>query len=160
MRLHLFASLAVALTLGACATTPRPSASYVDPAINSADAKTLADDAAAYLSGPLPPAHTTLVIDPPAARDMSDVLTPALQIALRAKGYGIFILSADRPSAKELPEPQTGTVLRYLANPLETGVVLRLQFHGMEASRFYQRSNDGVLLPNGFPFTVGGANEQ
>ena len=160
MRLHLFASLAVALTLGACATTPRPSASYVDPAINAADAKTLADDAAAYLSGPLPPAHTTLVIDPPAARrDVADVLTPALQTALRAKGYGIFILSADRLSAKEQLEPQAGTALRYLATPLETGVVLRLQFHGMEASRFYRRSNDGALLPNVFPFTVGGANE-
>lgn len=114
MRLHLFASLAVALTLGACATTPRPSASYVDPAINAADAKTLADDAAAYLSGPLPPAHTTLVIDPPAARDMADVLTPALQTALRDKGYGIFILSATSFGArlsgatKSAPEGLTG----------------------------------------------------
>ena len=155
MRIYLLTALVCALFLSACAAPSRPSSSYVDQAINAADAKTLADDAAAYLSGSLPPAKTMLLIDPPSSRNATDVLTPAMQVALREKGYGVLVLSPESHYTKETSEPLAGTAFRYLASPLETGVLLRLQFSGTEASRFYQRNRDGALLPNLFPFTVG-----
>ncbi|MCD2514663.1 conjugal transfer protein TrbH [Comamonas endophytica] len=156
MRFCLFISFSAALFLSACAAPLRSSSSYVDSNINAADAITLANDAAVYLSKSLSPAKTMLVIDPPPTRNVADELTPAMQTALREKGYGVLILSTKNPEKKEKADPPAGTALRYLASPLETGVLLRLQFQGIEASRFYQRNKDGALLPNGFPFTVGG----
>ncbi|WP_227650638.1 hypothetical protein [Klebsiella pneumoniae] len=48
-----------------------------------------------------------------------------------------------------------GVPLRYIASPLDSGVLLRLQYQGIEASRYYPRGSNGQLLP-GAPFTVRG----
>lgn len=147
-RLHLIAPLAAALLLSACATS-RPTMSYVEPTVTASDAQTLASDTVAYLADPLPPARTTIVLDPPAAKD-HDALTAAMLPALRARGYGVTLV-----------DPQTGKAggagvpLRYIASPLDSGVLLRLQYQGTEASRYYPRSSNGQLLP-GAPFTVRG----
>jgi type IV secretion system protein TrbH len=146
-RLLLIAPLAAALLLSACVT--RPGMSYVAPTVTASDAQTLARDTVDYLADPLPPARTTLVLDPPAAKD-HDALTAAMLPALRARGYGVTLI-----------DPQTGKVggagvpLRYLASPLDSGVLLRLQYQGIEASRYYPRGSNGQLLP-GAPFTVRG----
>lgn len=147
----------LSLTLAACATS-RPTMSYVAKEITPADAVTLASDAVAHLAAPLPPAHTTLVLDaPPVAAGQADVLTPVMVEKLRERGYGVT--EAD---AKTGPQDGQGTMLRYLASPMDNGVVLRLQYLQSEASRFYPRGADGALIP-GAPFAVrngGSAHEQ
>ncbi|MFU6542265.1 conjugal transfer protein TrbH [Pseudomonas aeruginosa] len=123
--------------------------SYVEPTVTASDAQTLASDTVVYLADSLPPARTTLVLDPPAAKD-HDALTAAMLPALRARGYGVTLV-----------DPQTGKAggagvpLRYIASPLDSGVLLRLQYQGIEASRYYPRSSNGQLLL-GAPFTVRG----
>ncbi|MFC7208804.1 hypothetical protein ACFQOZ_21390 [Comamonas endophytica] len=101
MRFCLFISFSAALFLSACAAPLRSSSSYVDSNINAADAITLANDAAVYLSKSLSPAKTMLVIDPPPTRNVADELTPAMQTALREKGYGVLILSTKNPEKKK-----------------------------------------------------------
>lgn len=151
-RLLSLAPLAAALLLSACAAPPisRPSMSYVAPEITASDAKMLAADSVAYLADPLPPAKTTVLLDPPSSTD-HDTLTAPMLDALRARGYGVTVV-----------DPKTGTAtgegvpLRYLATPALNGVVLRLQFQSIEAASFYPRSADGKLVPNGTPITVRG----
>ncbi|MBD8483925.1 conjugal transfer protein TrbH [Pseudomonas coleopterorum] len=142
--------LAAAVLLSACATS-RPSMSYVAPEVTAADAQTLAADTVAYLSDPLPPARTTLVLDPP-THAKHDALTVAMLNALRARGYGVSIVDPKTG----VPAGQ-GTPLRYLASPLYSGMVLRLQFQGVEASRFYPRTASGKLVPADADFMVRGS---
>ncbi|CZZ75162.1 conjugal transfer protein TrbH [Salmonella enterica] len=150
-RFQLMATLAAALLLSACATS-RPTMSYVEPSVTATDSITLSREAVAYLADALPPARTTLVLDPPAAKDQ-DHLTAALLPALRARGYGVTL--ADPKTGR--PAGQ-GVALRYLASPLDGGVLMRLQYQGTEASRFYPRGTNGLLLP-GAPFTVRGGQQ-
>lgn len=156
-KIKILMPLALSLMLAACATS-RPTMSYVAKEITSADAATLAADAVTHLAGPLPPAHTTLVLDAPSpTAGQADMLTPVMVEKLRERGYGVT-----QADAKEGPKKEQGTMLRYLASPMDNGVVLRLQYLQREASRFYPRSSDGALMP-GAPFAVrdgGGANEQ
>ena len=120
--------------------------SYVEPSVTATDSITLSREAVAFLADALPPARTTLVLDPPAAKNQ-DHLTAALLPALRARGYGVMLV-----------DPKTGfstgqgIMLRYLASPLDNGVLMRLQYQGIEASRYYPRNTSGLLLP-GAPFT-------
>lgn len=150
VRARMLLALVAALVLSACATS-RPSMSYVAKEVTAADAQILAADAVAHLADPLPPAHTTLVLDPPATATQ-DVLTEAMVSALRARGYGVTLVDPKIGTASDHETP-----LRYLASPLDQGVVLRLQYQGIEASRFYPRATDGKLLSNGAPFTVRGS---
>ncbi len=149
-KLRFLLPLVVALTLGACATS-RPSMSYVAPEVTASDAQTVAEDAVKFLAEQLPPARTTLLLDPPAATSSSsaDTLTAAISEKLRERGYGIAIVVDARPES----QAGQGTPLRYLAAPLENGIVLRLQYSGQEASKLYPRTTDGRLLTNG-PFTL------
>lgn len=146
--IRLLFALAFALLLSACATT-RPTMSYVSPELTDNDAAVLAGDTARHLADRLPPAKSTVVLDPPAGQ--SDVMTAALLAKLREAGYGV--VEADRQAG---PKQGEGTPVRYLVSPLENGVVLRLQYLGIEASRFYPRTANGALLSSG-PFTVRGA---
>lgn len=144
--IRIFFALAALAVLCACATT-RPSMSYVAPELTPGDAAVLASDTATHLAEPLPPAKSTVVLDPPAGQ-RADALTPALLSALRGAGYGV--IEADRRVG---PQAGEGTPVRYLVSPLENGVVLRLQYLGTEASRFYPRTVNGTLEAAG-PFTV------
>lgn len=151
MRKHLaiFAILA-ASALSGCASLPSSSMSYVSSKITApSDASVMAYDAANYLTTALPPAKTTLVLDPPQATQ-GNFLTPTLEAALRSKGYAVSELSKN-PSPST--QPPKGVQLRYLVSPLDTGVLLRLQYEGIEAARFYPRAKDGALTV-GAPFTV------
>jgi len=145
MRNALSLVLLASFALGGCATT-RPSMSFVAPEVTASDAQALAGDVVTFLADPLPPAHTTLLLDPP--RDMTDALTAAMTEQLRARGYGIAIV----PERGPVPTGQ-GSALRYLASPLDNGIVLRLQYAGHEATKLYPRTTDGKLLTSG-PFTL------
>ena len=148
-RLHLIAPLAAALLLSSCVTS-RLTMSYVEQTVTASDAQTLASDTVTYLADPLPPARTTIVLDPPAAKDQ-DALTTAMLSELRARGYGVMLV-----------DPQTGKAggvgvpLRYIASSLDSGILLRLQYQGIEASRYYPRGSNGQLQ-SGAPFTVRGS---
>lgn len=148
MRRHcaLWAGVVSAMLTG-CAMLPSRNTSYVSARITApADARMIADDAASYLTHPLPPARTTLVLDPP-QRVQGNVMTPTFEAALRSKGYAVTELNR-HPSAKP-----KGVQLRYLVSPLDSGVLLRLQYEGVEAARFYPRAASGALTI-GAPFTV------
>lgn len=143
----------VGSALAGCAPV-RPSMSYVAPTVTAHDAQVLAADAAQWLAGPLPPAQTTIVIEPPAA-GQTDVMTQAMTNHFRATGYGV-VQAPPRPP-KNAPLPK-GVTLRYLVSALNSGVLLRLQYQGAEATKYYARSARGALIEAG-PFTVrqGGA---
>lgn len=93
-RIHSLLPLVAAVLLSACATS-RPSMSYVAPEITSADAQLLAAASVGYLADPLPPARTTLVLDPPNSAK-HDALTVAMLNALRARGYGVSVVDPKR----------------------------------------------------------------
>ncbi|EGJ6041346.1 TPA: conjugal transfer protein TrbH [Escherichia coli] len=149
LKIRVLLPVVLALLVSACAST-RPTMSFVASEVTASDATVLAKDTATYLADPLPPAKTTVVLDPPANKS-ADVMTPALIDALRAAGYGV--VEADRQNG---PKAGEGTPVRYLVSPLENGVLLRLQYLGTEASRFYPRTASGALVSAG-PFTVRGA---
>lgn len=150
-RFQLMATIAAMLVLSGCATS-RPSMSYVEPTVSSNDALTMSREAVAYLASALPPARTTLVLDPPAAKD-HDALTAAMLPALRAQGYGVALVDPKTGQA-----PGQGVPLRYIASPMDRGFLMRLQYQGIEASRYYPRGSNGLLLP-GAPFTVRGGQQ-
>ena len=83
-------------------------------------------------------------------------MTPAMVEQLRATGYGV--VEAPRNPGKDAP-PVEGVPLRYLVSPLQAGVLMRLQYRGVEAARFYPRSTDGSLV-EAAPFTVRQAGQQ
>lgn len=153
MKARLLVSIALAAVISGCASN-RPSMSYVAPEITATDAALLATDTVKFLTGPLPPAHTTLQLDAPAASSKPDVLTPVLLEKLRARGYGV--VEAD---SKTGPVRGQGVMIRFLASPLDHGVVLRLQYPQREASRYYPRGADGQLAA-GTEFTVRHHNTQ
>jgi len=135
--------VALFLMLTSC-NTSRSTMSYVAKEITPADALTLANDTIAHLTETLPPAHTILVIDAPKiTAKQTDTLTPTMIEQLRKRGYGV--MEADK---KNGPQNEQGTILRYLATPMDNGVILRLQYQHIEASRFYPRGADGTLLMN------------
>lgn len=145
---YLLESIAAAFLLSACATH-RPTMSYVEPTVTMQDAQTLANDTVAFLADPLPPARTTLFIDPPVTKG-ADALTTTIIPALRARGYGVAMVD---PKTGQASGP--GVLLRYIASSLDSGLLLRLQYLGIEASRYYPRSYDSSLLA-GSPFAVRG----
>lgn len=147
LNLRIFIVVVFTILLNGCATS-RSTMSYVSSELTPADAEVLARDTAAHLFNPVPPAKSTLVLDKPVDQK-TDVLTPIMITQLRASGYGV--IEAD---PKTGPKPEDGIVLRYLASPFENGFVLRLQYLGTEATRYYPRStNSGLLTPQG-GFTV------
>lgn len=145
---YLIESIAAAFLLSACATS-RPTMSYVEPTVTMQDARMLANDTVAFLEDPLPPARTTIIIDPPAAKN-ADALTTTIVPALRARGYGVAMVDPKSGQASG-----SGVLLRYIASPLDSGLLLRLQYLGIEASRYYPRSYDSSLI-SGSPFAVRG----
>jgi len=138
----------LSLILASCSTY-RSTMSYVAKEITPADALTITNDTIAHLKETLPPAHTILVIDAPKTdAKQTDKLTPKMLEQLRKHGYGV--MEAD---TKNGPQNEQGTILRYLASPMDNGVILRLQYQHIEASRFYSRGADGMLIIN-TPFTI------
>lgn len=146
--------LAAAMLAGCVASS---TASYVTTGLSEADAQTLAADVATHLRSALPAARSTLALQPTGA---TDAFTPVLAEKLRAAGYGVAA-SAEATHGGDGAQPAAGQtreiVLRYLVSPFDAGVVLRLQYQGVEASRFYSRTAGGALGA-GSPFTVRSAS--
>ncbi|MEX8140008.1 conjugal transfer protein TrbH [Acinetobacter baumannii] len=139
-----FASVAAAALLLSACSTIRPTTSYVAPEIKESDAQVISFDTTNYLADTLPPAKTTLVLEPQPGS--GDRLTPVLKEHLMKRGFGVVEVFPKSTVGE-------GTRLRYLATPLDGGVALRLQFNQTEATRFYPRTASGELSI-GAPFTV------
>jgi len=146
--------LAVAFGLNACASTPTPTdQSYIEPTVNKDEARKLANDTATFLIAPLPPAHTTLVLDPREVH-VPDAMTAALVPALRARGYGVRVLTSGGDGAD-----REAVSLHYIVSPLDGGILLRLQYSGTQASWHYPRTSDGQLMP-GMPLYFGTKHDE
>jgi hypothetical protein len=133
-----FVLLPIVLLAGCAAT----GGSYVDGSFAPTDAATLATDMTAFIKSNLPPASSTLVLDPPPAGQASNALTPAFAASLRQAGFAVAL--AATPGAHRI---------RYLVTPLEGGTLVRLTIDGTEASRFFTRDPAGGLQARG-PFMV------
>lgn len=139
MKIHqLFIPLLAVSILSAC-TTMRPSMSYVAPGLNVQDAEIIASDSVAYLARNLPPAKTTIIIDP----SHSDILTITMQEKLASSGFGVVELK----NIKNPDDIAQGTLLRYISTPIEYGYALRLQYNNIEATRYYPRTTAGNITP-------------
>lgn len=142
----------ICVIIDGCATY-RDSMSYIEPQLSNEDIQFIVNDMVSFLADPLPPARTTLIVDLPIvisdssnseqstieSSQYNENLNDELVNALRERGYGVVI--ADAETGKSDIQ---GTPLRYLASQLDNGVVLRLQYPGHIASRFYKRI-DGKL---------------
>ena len=136
------AGLAV-ITLGACVAGPN--SSYVGPIDAPADAQVLAAGMADFMAARLPAASTTIALDPTAAGQAGNALTPVLVTALRERGFAI---------ANEHQAGMPGSHrVRYRVTPLDNGDLVRLTVDGTEASRFFARNTAGTLQAGG-PYTV------
>jgi hypothetical protein len=118
--------------LGACSAWP--SGSYVQ-SVSDADAAVLAPAIADYLSVALPSGSTVAVVPAPQDDPIAADLTADL----------------DRTGIKQAP---TSTPVRYVADVLDGGIVLRVSIADREgATRYFARAEDGSITPAG-PLTV------
>lgn len=131
------------MALAGCATDNK--VSYVD-GVQASDAPYLARSITEFVSQELPPAATTLAIQPPQESQSGNALTPALHQQLASAGFGIASPDQHVPGAH---------TLRYLVSPLSGGLLVRLNFDMTQANRWYVRNSAGQLQP-GSPFTVNG----
>ena len=131
MQRHLGAVLGLALVLAGCATVS-PTSSFVQssaPTDNSMIASNVAD----FLRTELPPAKTTLVIEPSATGDQA--LLAQLGETLRRDGFAIAA-----PGSGAVAQP-----LRLLVTPLYTGFVVRIDYGSSEAGTYFGRDTSGQL---------------
>lgn len=135
--------LASVIGLTGCATIPTNQMSYVSGSVQSnPDTASLCRDVADFLATKLPPAKTTLLLEPVPAMSASNSVTPALQTALRQVGFGVAELSPYPSTTTPAP---SGIHLRYLVTPLDHGVSVRLYFDGLSAAKYYPRTKSGKL---------------
>jgi len=138
------------LLLAACARSPRLAASYVSSKVGAVEIEAVCADATRHLAATLPPAQTTVLIAPAKSR-RGEQLGARLAEYLRASGFGV--IEAD---ARDSTAAAHAVALRYLVSRVDDGLVLHLQYHGIEASRFYPRAADGALIQT-MPFAVRGS---
>ena len=108
--------------------------SYVAPGISQEDANTVAVDMAEYLSENLPAAKTTIDVG-----SLKGPLQSVLVEQLTLKGFGVVEKKSDN-----------SILLRYKVSPLYKGVLVRMAYQGIEASRFYSRDSAGGLSAGGY----------
>jgi type IV secretion system protein TrbH len=123
---------ALPLLLAACGSWP--AGSYVQ-SVTPTDAAVLAPQIALYLAGALPAGSAIAVAPAQAGDPISAVLSPNL----------------DRDGFNQTV---TGTPVRYVAAPLDGGIMLRVSIADRQgASQFFSRTASGAISPAG-PLTV------
>lgn len=111
-----------------------PNASFVDPSISNGDVDTIAMDMAQFLGTRLPPAKTTVVVE-----SFRNAFYARFREQLTVRGFGFVEGSQHSTDA---------VLLRYRVTPLDLGFLVRMEYNGLVASRFYRRANDGNLALN------------
>jgi len=133
MRQPFDAAVGLALLLAGCAINP--DASFVQSSA-SADNAVIATNVASFLQAELPPAHTTLLIEPAASGDQS--LLELLREDLHRQGFAIA-------------EPNSGAVaqpVRLMVTPLNGGFAVRIDYGLSEAASYFGRDARGQLQAN------------
>jgi hypothetical protein len=133
----------VLIGLAGCAVGPNTS--FVAAPLAPADARLIAAGIGTFLRSQLPTASTSLVLDPTAADQADNALTPMLADTLRQQGFAVATAVA----------PQGAHTLRYWVTPLDaSGELVRLRIDGRtQAAQFFARDTAGALQAGG-PFTV------
>lgn len=128
----------LSLTSG-CATFPQvfkqtaARTNYVAPEVNRDEAEKIARDMARFLSVQLPPAKTTIELDP-SSTSFHDILFNELVW----RGFGVVEHAED-----------DAVQLRYFVTILDAGIVVRMKYSQQVAGRFYNRKA-GQLLANAY----------
>lgn len=133
------AALIACMSLAAgCTTFPQvfkqtaARSSYVAPEVSHAEYEKIARDMARFLSAQLPPAKTTIELDP-SGTSFHDIFFNELVW----RGFGVV---------ESKPEDGENTVpLRYFVTILDTGIVVRMKYSQQVAGRFYNRTGAGQL---------------
>lgn len=133
---------AVVASIGGCATT-QGGGSWVGK-VNEGQARQVAEGMAGFVAQQLPPARTTLVLEPPAEGQGSNAVTSALGPALRQAGFAVADPKAEVSGAVRV---------RYLVTAMDDGVLVRLRLGDTEAARWYRPDAAGSLAAAS-PFTV------
>jgi hypothetical protein len=124
----------LAFSLVGCAAG---TASFVPATLSSSDNQVMADAITDYLGSALPPARTTLAVEP--AISGNQAFLAQISTDLRARGFGI----ADAKTA-DARFPR----LRLLVSPIWSGYVVRIDYAGQEASTYFARDTSGALQAN------------
>lgn len=141
MNAHRFLTLAatavVAASTGAgvaLAAAPSPVAAHASIA-----AATVGE-----LRGVLPPAATTVILQPINAKANRDGFGEALDRAVRSAGFAVAADQSAAPAAH---------VIRFAVTPAFEGFVLSLEFGGQATTRLFRPDNTGAFVASG-PMTV------
>ena len=110
---------------------PAARSNYIAPEISLGDTGRIARDMAKFLAVQLPPAKTTIELDP-SGESFHDILSTELIW----RGFGVV----------EHPEEDAVRV-RYFVTSLDTGIVVRMKYNEQVAGRFYSRKA-GQLFAN------------
>jgi hypothetical protein len=100
------------------------------------DATAVASEMTGFLKQELPPARSTLFLDPIRTAEGGDLLTPMLVECLRKAGFALT--DGSSPAG-------TAHVVRYLVTPGPDGVLIRITVDRTEGSEFMVRGNSGGL---------------
>ena len=106
--------------------------SYVVADLSEIDSTELSKDVSQFLMNQLPAAKTTLELEP-----LKSPFHEKLRDQLSRKSFGII--------EKNFREPWQGVQVRYLITRYEGGLLVRVQYLGKTATRFYDRTQDGRL---------------
>ena len=116
--------------------------------VTNKDAQLLASEAANQLATDLPPARTTIAIYPTSTTFAKEITTQ-----LRAKGFAVAVPESNHFLRKHKKHSLTAIPVHFLLSPFFSGVLLRMQYQGREVTRFYNRTDTGVLVSTS-PATV------
>src|SRR5687768_3824559 len=112
-------------------------ASYVTQQITIEDGEAVAADMAAFLASQLPPAHTTLELEP-----SDSLFHEGLIVELTTKGFGVIQHPAE-PDQAAVP-------LRYFVTTLDGGLLVRMKYSHKMAGRYYPQTPTGLSFGNAF----------
>lgn len=100
--------------------------------LNEADSKKIGKDMAAILANQFPVAKTTVYVEP-----SNTIVRAVLVDEMTAKGFGILDVRPDKGPA---------VVLKYFVTHLSNGILVRMRYGDVVASRYYGRQVDGNLF--------------
>lgn len=139
-------TLLLCVLLASCAAV-NPRASFVAGKLAASDADVLAAASAEHFRTVFPAAKSSIALETPAVGQERNAFAVSLDAELRRYGYAV---STNSPSS---PAPADAIRVRYVVSPLDSGLVLQLQYGGAEVARYFARDRSGVLVAAS-PYTL------
>ena len=106
--------------------------SFVAPEITASDSVIITKGMAKFLGGQMAYAKTTLELEP-----VQNPFHAQLRDQLRGMGFGV--VETVIPNQDAVP-------IRYYVSPLETGVLVRMNYLGKSANLFFSRTPSGLSI--------------